>query len=714
MKSTATHREARVYLKALTTLGPGWAFQRARLALLNKLGVVQRRTPIHSWSGLSLDTLLKPGIPTQPCDYFEWRRQFAPPFLSEALQAKAVLANIGSESLRGADCILRGEFPFFGYNRNLGYPPDWQRNPSNNDVAPVGHWSNIDEFMLGDVKLWWEASRFSWAFTLGRAYARTQDDRYAEAFWQLLESWMEQNPPNWGINWKCGQEASFRAIAICFALYVVGRSPASTPERVARLVTLVDALGRRIDSYIEYGHSQKNNHGISEGAGLWTIGLLFPELRASERWRIRGKRAIENEVRRQIYSDGSYVQHSTNYHRVMLQVLVWSLRLGETNNDRFAPDIFDRFRKGVRFLFALTDPESGWAPNYGANDGALVLPLSDCTFPDMRPVLQSCHYFAEKERLYDRGSWDEEMIWVNGAASLAAAQSHPIGSFDNLSAESGGYYTIRSNDSWVMLRGARYKDRPSHADQLHLDLWWNGENVLCDAGTYSYNASYPFDRAFGATRYHNTVTVDGADQMTHVSRFLWADWADARVSRSPAYPPKLSVLQTEHDGYAKAGVIHHRAVFQPASDVWVVVDDLAGDTLHTARLHWLAPDLPIESVSPNLVGLRFKAGRLLLVEVASTETTFDLVRAGERVAGNCSHEPDAATGWTSRYYGQKDPALSFAIESRSLLPVRFVTVILLGGICEVEIANCCTAIVIGNMQIKLSAIGKPPIDAHFK
>lgn len=714
MKSSSTQRKAHIYLKALTTLGPGWALQRAKFILLNKLGILERRTPLQAWSSFAPAESLKPGIPTQPGEYHEWRRHFSPCFFFQAPLPAELLTSFGCDSIRSADGILRGEFPFFGYSKNLGYPPQWQRNPSSNDLAAGGHWSKIDEFALGDAKLWWEASRFSWAFTLGRAYARTQEDRYAEAFWRMLESWMEQNPPNWGINWKCGQEASFRAMAICFGLQVFAGSPASTPERVTGLVTLIAFLGRRIESYIEYAYSQKNNHGISEGAGLWTIGLLFPELRDSERWRSRGKRLIELEVRRQIYEDGSYVQHSTNYHRVMLQDLEWSLRLGENNNDQFASDIYHRFRQSIYFLHALTDSESGWAPNYGANDGAFVLPLTDCAFPDMRPVLQSCHFLVEKQRLYDRGPWDEEMVWINGAESLAVAQPLTTCTVDDLSAEPGGYYTIRSKASWIMLRGTRYKDRPSHADQLHLDLWWQGENVLCDPGTYSYNAPHPFEHAFGPAGYHNTVTVDGADQMTRVSRFLWADWTDARVRRPVASAAGVAILQGEHDGYARAGVIHRRTVFQPNSDAWMVVDDLAGSNLHTARVHWLIPDVPVESILPGIVGLTFKAGRVLLVQALSDESKFDMVRAGERMAGQWDSPPDPARGWMSRYYGRKDPALSLAVERRSLLPVRFVTVILLDKICEVEIDSSCATIAVGNTKIELSAVGTFPVKVQFK
>ena len=40
-----------------------------------------------------------------------------------------------------------------------------------------------------------------------------------------------------------------------------------------------------------------------------------------------------------------------------------------------------------RLLAAVIDPPTGIVPNHGANDGALVLPLSSAPYRDFRPVL---------------------------------------------------------------------------------------------------------------------------------------------------------------------------------------------------------------------------------------------------------------------------------------------------------------------------------------
>lgn len=71
---------------------------------------------------------------------------------------------------------------------------------------------------------------------LVRAYAGTQDDRYAEVFWAALEDWARHNPPNTGVNWASGQEAAFRVMAWCFCLFAFLDSPSSTADRVYRLL----------------------------------------------------------------------------------------------------------------------------------------------------------------------------------------------------------------------------------------------------------------------------------------------------------------------------------------------------------------------------------------------------------------------------------------------------------------------------------------------
>jgi len=704
--------DSRTLIKAVTTLGPRWALTRSKLALKTRLGLLERRTPLCNWEDIKLRELLKPEFPYDPYELYAWRIQHMSPFFFASHNLDAAKSFVGRGALRLADGILEGKFPFFGEPLELGFPPEWQNERNGTQTSPA-HWSSINEFDAGDIKLTWEPSRFSWSYTLARAYRRTSDERYASAFWTLLESWLHSNPPNSGVNWKCGQEASFRVMALCFGLYAFVQSSASTPERIAAFLIAMAAHANRIDAYIEYATSQKNNHGISEGIGLLTVGLLFPEFKESDRWKARGREVIERETDRQIYADGSYVQHSINYHRVMLQDLAWGLRLGELNNFPLSRNLYKKFRASIGLLRELTDRESGHAPNCGANDGALVLPLTDCEFPDMRPVLQSCYFLTEQKRLYPPGPWDEEMAWLNGVESLSASQAsnQPV---INLEARSGGYYSHHSTDSWIMLRAASYQDRPSHADELHLDMWWHGENVLCDPGSYSYNAPSPFDHAFASSRFHNSVVIDDADQMSRLSRFLWVDWAKALV-KSYDLAGGQRVLEAEHDGYAKRyGVRHRRSIVCPEPDTWVIVDDIIGTGTHQARLHWLTPDIPLRSVDLNTIDLEYRNGIARLFVATNAEGRFDVVRAGQQILGKHGPSLDASRGWLSRYYARKEPAVSIALDSSALLPIRFITVFMLQEQSEIKASKLLDHLQVRSTQCFLSKIGTSPVFALIK
>lgn len=702
IKSRAT-----VLAKVLATQGPAWALQRVSVSLRKKLRIAELTTPVADWETRSLQSMLRPGIPSDPEAYGEWREANGPLFFSGKSLGSQMGKFFGERVLRDADQVLEGVFPFFGYPRTLGFPPQWQTHPDTGAAMAQGHWSQLDEFANGDVKLCWEPNRFSWVFTLGRAYVRTHDEKYAEAFWILLENWRGGNPPNFGVNWICGQEVALRALALCFAWYAFAEATSTTSGRRVMLLRVIWMHASRVNAFIGYAISQKNNHTISEASCLWSVGLLFPELRMAQVWRERGRKLLENAASEQIYSDGAYIQHSANYHRVMLQELAWSLRLGELCQPRLSEDLYRKVAVATSFLHSITDEISGCAPNYGHNDGALIFPFTDCAYSDMRPVLQVCNWITRSTRLYPPGPWDEETVWLCGETATESGVEFPPVARKELDAPEGGCYTVLGDESWAMLRASRYRDRPAQADQLHLDLWWRGSDILCDPGTYSYNAPAPFADAFASTRRHNTVTIDGLDQMTRLSRFFWADWAQADARRAETPISRLSVLHASHDGYARCGVLHSRSVAYAGDGVWIIVDDLSGEGSHTATLHWLLPDGELMLFAGSAVAFNLPCGPVHLGFFTEVAYSLDVVRAGERIAATDGvASVDFGRGWNARCYARRDPALSVQLSCLFQTPLRLVTIVSLGAFAQIEAS--CDSVRIGHRTVPLAAIGVAP------
>jgi len=159
---------------------------------------------------------------------------------------------------------------------------------------------------------------------------------------------------------------------------------------------------------------------------------------------------------------------------------------------------------------------NGDGPNLGANDGARLLQLTDTTYRDHRPSVQLAMALFAGQRAYaEEGPWNHALQWL-GVPLPQALASQP----GSQVADDGGFAILRRGAAMAMLRYPRFRFRPSQADALHLDLWLDGDNLLRDAGSYSYNTEPKWLNYFGGTASHNTVQFDERDQMPRLSRFF--------------------------------------------------------------------------------------------------------------------------------------------------------------------------------------------------
>ncbi len=214
------------------------------------------------------------------------------------------------------------------------------------------------------------------------------------------------------------------------------------------------------------------------------------------------------------------------------------------------------------------------------------------------------------------------------------------------------------------LRGVRFHNRPAHADQLHVELWWHGFNLARDAGTYLYNSPPPWQNAFDRTRLHNTVTVNDQEQMQRISRFLWLDQAQAAWQES-SDPDSISA---SHNGYRHLGITHQRTLEYLPGTGFIVSDTLSRQQTNAAEyeycVHWLLPDWNWVLVGQllTLTHENYKVQVDILARSVENENTLppvdvSLIRAGKTFAGQ---RQDEILGWESDTYGEKHPALSFS------------------------------------------------------
>jgi len=673
---------------------------RAGYELQRGSGLMSRR--MHSVRGWESWELKHIAPKTSPEDLLSIRRQGGRPFFfldscSLALELKKILGTQGEESVVAeASGILEGSLPFFGrLSLACGFPPDWFQNPvTGQRVSPDRPWTQMrfasDDY--GDLKFILEPSRFLFVYPLSRAYAIGGEERFPEAFWSVIENWAVNNPPMSGPLWICGQESSLRILAWSFALYAFRHSPATTPQRVALLLSMIAAHAWRTMQTVGYARSQRSNHLFSEAVGLWTAGTLYPELGDAAAWQKQGAQLLREAVLDQITLEGVHLQDSFNYQRMVLHLLLWTLRLSEIHKIQLDPEIRTRTAAALEFIAEFVDSESGHAPNHGSNDGTHILPLAACDYGDFRPLLRLGSCVLDRPTALLPGPWDEAALWLCGKSTKSECEPAYCTPAYTVSS-STGYHRVGTANSWALVRAGRYTRRPFQADQLHVDLWWHGLNLARDAGTYLYNGEPPWNNGLAGTAVHNTVMVDRRSQMRRAGRFLWLDWAQASgrsFSTPPSASPSASRSKTsadfpncfegEHDGYRRLGVKHRRMVQCVTEDAWVVVDDLLGAGKHELRLHWLLPDLSFAAMaaSPFCAVFSAEEKRFRWTVFSSSPGSAAIIRGGTKVAGNIVGGNEELLGWESPTYGERCPAISLLHRVEAPLPVRIVTVILAG------------------------------------
>ncbi len=495
--------------------------------------------------------------------------------------------------------LIKGNLILYGNKSiNVGSPPDWHKDPLSfyRFKAYKIHWSSFSDNEKIDIKNIWEISRFNWINIFSRGWILTKDKRYLDYLNLWIKNWCIENPINSGHNWMCGQEVSIRLINIMLGWYLIEGENFLNNFSQNR-IDFVFAHLDRISSTRFYAEAQNNNHSISESAALY-IGGKWLSKSCSKKEKIGhyfskiGRRGLETDIYKLVKEDGSFSQNSINYHRFLVdtlcQIEIWRRFY---NDNLFSDRYINYCNLAVEWLEVFVDFKTGRAPNLGANDGTFCYQLHSLPYENFKPTLQLSYFLFKKKLLYSSGPWDETLFMLRlkyknsnkkkkiSSGNLTSKKEKKMFYFPQ-----GGYVVIKSNQiNWSLLRLPRYKFRPSQCDPLHFDLWNNGENILRDGGSFSYNTSNELMDYFGGIRSHNTVQFDEFNPMPRLSRFLWGNWL--KTEEEPILINKDGLKKVSSSYKCKFG--RHRRTISALENgsKWEIFDEISGP-FKIATLRW--------------------------------------------------------------------------------------------------------------------------------
>jgi len=462
----------------------------------------------------------------------------------------------------------------------LGNDYDWVTNPDTGyKYNSAQHWTTIADLSkeAGDIKYVWEKSRFSFLYDIIRYDYHFKQD-CADLVFKEIISWINANPINCGPNYRCSQEISLRVLNWTFALHYYKNSVLLTEEIFNMIQFAIYWQMDHVYKHIDFSRiAVRNNHAITETLALYLIGSLFLNFPNAAKWKQKGKKWFEEEVAYQVYPDGTFLQFSMNYHRVVIQLLTWAIILAEKNGDQFNPIVYERAKRSFEFLRISMNDKDGYLPNYGANDGALFFKLNNAHYRDYRPQLQALANALKIDLGFQFHSEDINWYNINTDTFPTWVPHSGLHKFDT-----GGYCIIREDNTLSFIRCGNHKDRPSQADNLHLDVWHEGENILIDAGSYKYNTDENTLKYFMGTASHNTVMLDESDQMKKGSRFIWYHWTQCKNADCVETPGTYSFKGTiSAFSHVAPGILHTREVIkEKGKPVWTIKDTILNKPTH--------------------------------------------------------------------------------------------------------------------------------------
>jgi hypothetical protein len=442
------------------------------------------------------------------------------------------------EELRELACQIRAHrIPLLGRTIDFGPEIRWRRDPLSGVETGTPYFRRIpylDAKRAGDHKIIWELNRHQHLVVLAQA---GDDESWKECVRQL-ETWLDQNPFQRGINWASALEVAFRALSWARIYDLAGGR--MEPQFRRRFVDALYRHALHIVTNLSIFFSP-NTHLLGEGVALHALGTLFPEFPIASEFKRIGLQVVTEQMDRQVRNDGSHFEQSSYYHVYALDMLLFHARLAPP------PAVYrEKLARMADFLDALLGPDRV-LPFLGDDDGGRWF-----------------HPYGPRDQ-FGRATLD--------AANVFLARPNPPAESKMFS--DAGLAVMRAGDRQVIFDGGAFGAGGaghSHSDTLSLLARAGGQAILIDPGTYTYTGDPAMRDWFRGSAAHNTVRIDGLDQGEMAGPFRWKTKPGVRwIEWTPGSERDVAEAECSYMGF-----VHRRRVVFEKPDRVLVSDTIMG------------------------------------------------------------------------------------------------------------------------------------------
>ncbi len=486
-----------------------------------------------------------------------------------------------------------------------------------------------------------------------RAWER---DRDREAL-----DWCLQRAADWARTFNDGEDRGtmawydmaigLRAPRLAYLLQEAVREAAGE-DIIAALASAVVRHQRAL--FAPQAFNAANNHGFYTAVGQLSFARRLAVLPGMDIVEAQGRDRLRTVVATQFAEDGGHLEHSPDYHRMLLSSFIGAMQDGLLTD----PEVAERIERASEVMGWFLRPDRSVVQI--GDSPARVAQRSD------REMAAPHTAFLVREGAVGEPN-PQELLLLEQSGYAFVRSPQPVGRDDHRSA---GYLTLMAG-----FHSRTHK----HCDDLSITWFDAGEELLIDAGRFGYLDQLPADSPlrdqgffYGRperqyverTRAHNTVEADGRD---HERRHRAPYGSGIRSGEQEGSKFRLV-------GFVDHGVWSHRRSITYLPGSWLLIDDEVTSQdgqPHDFQVWWNLPE--------SLTDPRSTDGQVTFTLSNGRALHISALHKAELVAPVKGQE-EPMRGWRSMVDYEFTPAWSMGHRVSDRMSHHFKTLLSIDGV----------------------------------
>lgn len=524
--------------------------------------------------------------------------------------------------------------------------------------------ASFDPVPVASIEDWarYGAEHRSWGFHLHawefmdpllRAFDETQDPHWLRDAVRIAVSWIEihrtaaddDDPMAWYD--MSGSLRTPRLIALAVRA-------ARRPEMRDDTVILAQAIAWHFDELHEdRAFNPNNNHGFYTAISQVHAAKYAGMLPGAEATAVEGRARLEQMANSQFAPDGVHLEHSPDYHRMLLNSFELAVNDGLIDDEV----VKGRVERAAHVLGWMIQPD-GTLVQFGDS------PETRIVKPEARSIDPQTQYLLSDAAEGERPRQELAAFHDGGYAFVRSPQPEGPGAL--------------ATSGYLALSASFHSRAHKHADDLNVVWYDRGQQILTDGGRFGYGDLLPQDsplRRQGfyyaaperqyveGTMAHNTLMVDGQDQ--------------ERRTRTPYGSGLGDCVRTDDGKFDLSARVHHadyihrrRLVYTPGQEL-LVKDSVFSQSPETREgTLWfnVSGHFELETADPE------DEGKVVFVASIGGERTRLVIAGPGRVIDPVRGQENPMRGWRSRQDRSMEPTWSvgfaFPIDTRASVDTR--------------------------------------------